>query len=761
MNKIEKVNSFICDRLINISFKDYQNILLENGYDEDDRGTQYKKLISYCKAQKLSKYQLKNKYVYGKNDKEKTQRIFVVDYGLQQMNSIFRNALCAGIYYDYDISNAQPTILKFILNKSGYNTQLLDEYIKTKDKILYELGELNGSTNWENKQLLLKVINSPYNITKHKNKIIKHQFFKNFDKYIKEAQNYLENQNPDIVKFLKQKNPKEYHSGKLLNYLTTKIESSILMKCNDNFNLDVPIYDGFYSDEIIEISKLDNLFEEYGIKWKIKPIENNIEEIIETIKCKNTIIGDNLKDCGLLYLNTILGDKFIISDGERFLKDGGIWTNNEKIIKKKINYDIIHNGDIYYKEVDSYGNEKFINVDGNPILIKNMIDIIIWNGCEDVPNFMDLIWEKSLYKLVFNNGYYDFYKNVFSEKIEEVESFIKISNDLNLKSDPILRKQIYEKILNPIFTIQDKREDKKDRTKLRDNFLYKMARVLAGHIEDKNWFLFIGLRDSGKGVLMDFIKNCFQKYIRTTESTNFKFERGNGGAKGNSWMVDFIFCRLALISEIPMEDKTSIMDGNKIKKFCSGGDYIEGRKNYKDEIEFRVQSSLMVCCNELPKVNPTDTFEKLIPYDMKSKFINNLEEEFDNEEVSYYQSIPEVKTRFIKDKQVQNEFILMIIDAYKKKQEIPKKFLVEFEGNSLEDDEELKLFSLFQKNHNNRISYNEIKNIITKKQLTITFRTVIKKLKVKYACKTINNNGNNYLLGIERPIDNFLDDEEE
>ena len=71
MNKIEKVNSFICDRLINISFKDYQNILLENGYDEDDRGTQYKKLISYCKAQKLSKYQLKNKYVYGKNDKEK------------------------------------------------------------------------------------------------------------------------------------------------------------------------------------------------------------------------------------------------------------------------------------------------------------------------------------------------------------------------------------------------------------------------------------------------------------------------------------------------------------------------------------------------------------------------------------------------------------------------------------------------------------------------------------------------------------------
>ena len=35
MNKIEKVNSSICDRLINISFKDYQNILLENGYDED------------------------------------------------------------------------------------------------------------------------------------------------------------------------------------------------------------------------------------------------------------------------------------------------------------------------------------------------------------------------------------------------------------------------------------------------------------------------------------------------------------------------------------------------------------------------------------------------------------------------------------------------------------------------------------------------------------------------------------------------------
>ncbi len=29
--------------------------------------------------------------------------------------------------------------------------------------------------------------------------------------------------------------------------------------------------------------------------------------------------------------------------------------------------------------------------------------------------------------------------------------------------------------------------------------LYRLARKLAGHIEDKNWMLFIGERNSGKG----------------------------------------------------------------------------------------------------------------------------------------------------------------------------------------------------------------------------------------------------------------------
>ena len=54
-----------------------------------------------------------------------------------------------------------------------------------------------------------------------------------------------------------------------------------------------------------------------------------------------------------------------------------------------------------------------------------------------------------------------------------------------------------------------------------------MSRIIAGHIEDKRWILFQGLRNCGKGMISDMLKNSFESYIRTTNSGNFIIKKAS------------------------------------------------------------------------------------------------------------------------------------------------------------------------------------------------------------------------------------------
>ena len=55
------------------------------------------------------------------------------------------------------------------------------------------------------------------------------------------------------------------------------------------------------------------------------------------------------------------------------------------------------------------------------------------------------------------------------------------------------------------------------------------------------------------------------------------------------------------------------MDGNLIKTICSGGDKIQLRTNYEHEINVRIQGTLILFNDDMPKVEPADVFQKLIP----------------------------------------------------------------------------------------------------------------------------------------------------
>ena len=263
-------------------------------------------------------------------------------------------------------------------------------------------------------------------------------------------------------------------------------------------------------------------------------------------------------------------------------------------------------------------------------------------------------------------------------------------------SNPAVRAELFARVFYPIFSINQTQPldsgTNNARLRLFHHIMYKLARALAGKIEDKTWFLFQGLRDSGKGCLTTLLKNAFGKYIKAIDANFFKPNpmAVQDPAKANSWIIDCIYARLAITNEIIINpNKEEFIDGNVIKKFCSGGDYLCGRKNYQNEIEFRIQSSLIICCNDNPPVNPADANEKRCQFTMKSKFYNPAENATPVTRLSSFTYLPADNTikEYIAIPAVIKEFIIMIWEGYANPIPYPQE-VMDLEREMAGDDED-------------------------------------------------------------------------
>ena len=62
-----------------------------------------------------------------------------------------------------------------------------------------------------------------------------------------------------------------------------------------------------------------------------------------------------------------------------------------------------------------------------------------------------------------------------------------------------------------------------------------------------------------------------------------------------------------------------------IQALAFGGDVIDGRKNYKDEISFIPQFTMILCYNYLYEIKPADAKENLEQFEYKSEFVSKEE----------------------------------------------------------------------------------------------------------------------------------------
>jgi len=742
MSYSEVVHKEIVDKCCFLSLDDYiellskserySNILEKDDNEDKDLKNCFFNLINYCKKSKKNNYKLNVTYKKGKNEKE--GRDYVDGVGLQKINREFRGCLAKDLLLDFDMINCHPVILLWYCKKHNINCYNLENYCNNRDTILKNFMETDFLEKGQCKILFIKSLNTENRVLKDpystRQKKIKNSFFILFDMEIKDIQNKLIEKENDIYKTLKDTYNK---TGKFISHLCRLKESQILDKVEKKIKMNVKMYDGFMikKEEVKNVDELINQLneetKEENIKWSMKPNDITIyDNIIENSSSSNylNICEFSLEEVAKTLFNIKYNNKLTYCNGMLYYKDRYGWIYNEKEIDRIIINDLTKNC-LYLEMKGTYTKISKL------FEYKEIIEFLkIKSKINN--HLLDEIRSFTLQKIFFNNGYYDSIecKFIYTKDLNTIK---RIDRDYIKGDYDKENKEIYDKILNPIFTIADLKGDetqeeltiRNDRIKLRDNWLYYISRTSFGYYQDKLWSSLEGNRNCGKGVLTDLLQSTFEAYVKQTSSENFiinKFDSSDK-AKAQSYMIDFIGTRFVIANEIQIKpDGSTILDGNKIKSFCSGGDRICARKNFQDEMYFNIECGLMFFCNDLPEVKPTDAKERQYHYNLNSIFVDNAtyEKNKDKTGFKYYKQDPTIKDQLIKNPKYQMAFFSILVKALNNKVEYPNSIKIESETDNESDLD--KFFSLFNFDSTDTLLLKDIHIISRENNINFTDR---------------------------------------
>jgi len=307
-----------------------------------------------------------------------------------------------------------------------------------------------------------------------------------------------------------------------------------------------------------------------------------------------------------------------------YYKDNNIWINDEKLIKNKIIRKIATTNIIKENlkgEIDPFFGKNYTQCENIFKFVKTLIDE---NNIDN--DFYNKLHETTKYKLVFNDGVLDIKNNNFFTWDNEeyfnknpIYSIYKINrnfkDDYNkyINNDDETLKNI-EYLETLIKSIVDNQSEK---------LLQFLSRASFGFVEDKDWSIFIGNRNCGKGVLCELIQNSLKDYVDTVNANSLLMERETSNdLRKLEFAIPFEFKRLMLTNEMNFDNsnKNLKINGVLLKSLFSGGDMLKGRKIFKSEMTFYIQSKMMILCNDLPPISTKDATETMIQFTATNQY---------------------------------------------------------------------------------------------------------------------------------------------
>jgi len=555
------------------------------------------------------------------------------------------NLLC-DIITDYDINNKcnmlKLPIQEYQENRDSYLDQIQVEYNvdKKKAKELFLILSYGGTfATWKRECNLSKSAKS-------------NDFIKQFSNCIKDIIHHISVESTgnsfylDILTLFQkikpsvQKERQQYSAlAVMLQDLETLISYEIMnVLKNDKIDVNVFLHDGIYIDNSHNLTITDEYIEKlqkhihkkfkFNIKLKKKNIVRSVEDNIWFKKIEKLV--DNKEDYKLIetdkeatdyILDEYLSQQLYICENVYYIKENNIWRAVPKIAYLKIilgrlisNIDIrIENdkGDIKPYSQTCNGNNKIID-----ILIKNI---------PEKKDLLKLFLLTTKRKLCFLNGVYCFIEQKFYKWVDYpnmIYTLNVIERDFNSNISKDRIKEVDEKIWKKMFNNEDIDYVKKC-----------YARSIAGMVNDKNWYVQIGLRNCGKSKLVNFFENAFgDDYIGITNANNFLTDNGTQDeAKKNMWLFDIWNKRIVFSNEFKI-DKNVIVDGNKFKSICNGGsDKVELRVNHSDPVKLKPQLTLFMNLNDLPEIAPADAKSNMVLISLPNQFVRKNEYDESNE----------------------------------------------------------------------------------------------------------------------------------
>ncbi len=216
----------------------------------------HKCVIQYLKTMIKNNFEMKINYKA--SDNNPSGRVHAKSsVSLQRIHKPLRAFLTKGLYRDYDMKNAHPTILLKMCEAEGLATMFQKHYIENRDKIL-------KANNVDKKTMLIK-LNSDSARANGK-------WCAGLRGLVDEWNNvkmHFYNLKKAEYKDTNAKNP----ISSIINKMLCEKENEILQKAIPDAEYIVPMYDGFLCNKQLDIATLPNEI----CLWDEKPIETDVK----------------------------------------------------------------------------------------------------------------------------------------------------------------------------------------------------------------------------------------------------------------------------------------------------------------------------------------------------------------------------------------------------------------------------------------------------------------------------------------------------
>ena len=663
--------------------------------------------------------------------KHNTGRFFAKGgLSLQSFQRGIRHTIAEKYYIDIDMVNAHPCLLMQYCQKNNIPCQNLEDYVTNREDRLAALMKDTDWTRDECKASILSLTNggggsvggadpsSPW-ILNYKNEMVA-------------THHAIANREPEFKAMVEGKGKKFNILGSVTNYLLCELENKMLQaivkyaqSVKAIVNNACLVFDGvmLYRKDFEKCGLTVEAFlrgaEKYVKEttgYEISLIEKPMKEVLElpadltvtSATNSEIVIEDDENEAADKFYEIIKND-IRKCQGVIYIRRGGVWCDDREEVKDYL--------------VDKCMRANFVRVNADGVKKNYSSKLSCAEGIvramltrvPSSPNFVTNMKRSTHKKLVWANGVYDFETKTFTPGFEGVDSMIQITREFP-KRNKELMDEIYRLVIDPILG---------ETGDLATTFLKFVARAMSGHFVDKKFGVMMGERDCGKGAIGALCRTAFEKYIGTITAESLLVTRvGHGDeAKKLSWTMEMEHTRLAITNEIKFNEEEKLkLDGNMLKKIASGGDVIQARKNFKDERNFQIGATLLMCCNDLPKISPADAYEKMVPFMCPHKFVEDLTEEEAKKEPFKRKAESYVKDVFCAREDVGDAFFWIIADHYLPRPVRLTEKMVEYVKSFNSSDETDTVLAHFEvtKNPEDRVSSKEVDLFIQKKKLNIS-----------------------------------------